>query len=421
MGRGAAPAGATGSELAGGGLTLALDAGSPLVSVAIGRGGEVLAARAVAQQRSSTQLLALVAEALAAAGARPADLEGVVALAGPGSFTGLRVGLATALGLHQALGLRAQAVPTLAALAAASEAPAGSLVVAAVDALRGEWSAQAFRAELPAPRALGEMTLVTPEGLWRGLVEPPRVDGGAAGMPGEGRPAPALPPPVIVAFGAAVLSRALAAAGRGPARFQEAPPLAPAALRLAAALPPADWRAASLAAPIYSRPPATTTPRARPGDAARMTAADASVVRPAAATDLPRLAELEAVAFADPWSPALLAAELTQPGGVMLVASGGGDDARAVGYACFRLGGGEAELLRVAVEPPARGHGIARRLIAAGFERLRAAGITSCFLEVRPGNASALAVYRALGFEPCGLRRAYYRDGSDALVLRRAL
>jgi ribosomal-protein-alanine N-acetyltransferase len=150
------------------------------------------------------------------------------------------------------------------------------------------------------------------------------------------------------------------------------------------------------------------------------TVADAHLIRPAAPADLSQLAALEAVAFAEPWSPALLAAELAQPGGVMLVASAG-DGVRPRGYACFRLGGGEAELLRVAVEPASRGRGIARRLIAAGLERLRAAGAASCFLEVRPGNASALAVYRSLGFEPCGLRRAYYRDGTDALVLRRDL
>jgi tRNA threonylcarbamoyladenosine biosynthesis protein TsaB len=229
-----------------GGLLLALDAGSPMVSVAVGRGGEVLAARAVALERSSTQLLALVAETLAAAGARPADLDGVVALAGPGSFTGLRVGLATALGLHQGLGVRAQALPTLAALAAASEAPPGSLVIAAVDALRGEWSAQAFRAGGPWPAALGDMALVPAAELLRCLAPwgPPAVI------------------PVIIAFGAAALCQAVAAAG-GRAGCREAPPLAPAALRLAAALPPESWRAASLAAPIYSRPPATTPPKAR--------------------------------------------------------------------------------------------------------------------------------------------------------------
>ena len=141
--------------------------------------------------------------------------------------------------------------------------------------------------------------------------------------------------------------------------------------------------------------------------------------REAVAADLPALARLEAAAFADPWSAEMLAAELANPGSLVLVLAGPG--AALLGYACFRQGGGEAELLRVAVEPAARGRGLARRLIAAGCERLRAAGVASCHLEVRPGNEAALAVYRALGFTLAGRRRAYYRDGSDALVLRRDL
>jgi [ribosomal protein S18]-alanine N-acetyltransferase len=141
--------------------------------------------------------------------------------------------------------------------------------------------------------------------------------------------------------------------------------------------------------------------------------------RAAVAADLPHLAELEAVAFADPWSAEMLAAELANAGSLILALAAPG--AALLGYACFRQGGGEAELLRVAVEPAARGGGLARRLIAAGFERLRAAGVVTCHLEVRPDNAGALAVYRALGFNLLGRRRAYYRDGSDALVLRRDL
>jgi ribosomal-protein-alanine acetyltransferase len=143
-------------------------------------------------------------------------------------------------------------------------------------------------------------------------------------------------------------------------------------------------------------------------------------IRPAVEADLPRLAALEAASFPDPWSAALLAGELAHPGGVMLVAGAGGG-APLSGYACFRLGAGEAELLRVAVEPAARNRGIARRLLAAGLDRLRTAGTVSCYLEVRPANAGALAAYGALGFTLCGRRRAYYRDGSDALVLRRDL
>ena len=64
-------------------------------------------------------------------------------IAKPGSFTGLRVGLATVLGLHQALGLPATALPTLEVLGCLGPGD-GSTVVAVVDALRGEWFAQRF-------------------------------------------------------------------------------------------------------------------------------------------------------------------------------------------------------------------------------------------------------------------------------------
>ena len=146
-----------------------------------------------------------------------------------------------------------------------------------------------------------------------------------------------------------------------------------------------------------------------------------AIVREALAADLPRLVELEAMAFTEPWPEALLVGEMAFAGSLLLVAEGAAAGEPLRGYACFRQGGGEAELLRVAVEPAARGQGLARQLVAAGLDRLRAAGVASCHLEVRPANQSALAVYRALGFEPCGRRRAYYRDGSDALVLRRDL
>jgi tRNA threonylcarbamoyladenosine biosynthesis protein TsaB len=228
-------------------LVLVLDTGSPVVSVAVGVGGSrqeadgVLAARSAAMERSSGQLLALVGAALAEAGARPRDLAGVVALAGPGSFTGLRIGLATALGLHQALRLPALALPTLWVLAAQVGAGAGE-VVAAVDALRGQWSAQGFlRGPVPVPGA--EMALVDAASL-------------TAISAGETER-------VVIGFGVTRLAAGLGA----PAglRLVEPDPLAPTALRLAAGIPFARWEAASLASPIYSRPPAVTLPRRRGG------------------------------------------------------------------------------------------------------------------------------------------------------------
>lgn len=217
---------------------LVLDTGSPLVSVAVGRGGEVVAARSTGMDRSSARLIELIGEVLAEAGLRPADLGGIAALAGPGSFTGLRIGLATALGLHQALHVPATALSSLAALAASAPSGPEETVIAVVDALRGEWSAQVFTAE-PLPRPLGEAGLVPGPEL-------PRLAGRRT---------------VVVGFG---VSRLAGLPDWPPTvRLQEAGPLAPAAVRLAAA-PGVEWDPARLAAPVYSRPPAVNLPSRRP-------------------------------------------------------------------------------------------------------------------------------------------------------------
>ncbi|MFL6235944.1 MAG: tRNA (adenosine(37)-N6)-threonylcarbamoyltransferase complex dimerization subunit type 1 TsaB [Thermoanaerobaculia bacterium] len=212
---------------------LALDTGSPLVSVALARDGGVVAARSVEQERSSKRLLEMIQEVLDEAGIRIGDLGAIAVLRGPGSFTGLRIGLATALGLHQALGIPATALPSLQALAL-SAGTAGR-VIAAVDALRGDWSAQAFEDGRP----LGEMELVPGPEL------PRLADGGEA---------------VVAGFG---VSRLRELPG-WPAdlRLLEPRALAPAAALLAAS-PGTVWDPALLTSAIYSRPPAITLPKPR--------------------------------------------------------------------------------------------------------------------------------------------------------------
>ena len=215
---------------------LALDAGSPTVSVALGRGGEVLAARSEAISRSSKRLLQMIDEVLEEGGVEREELGGVVALRGPGSFTGLRVGLATALGLHLALGVPAAALPTLLVLAAAAACCEGE-VLAAVDALRGEWTVQAFTGA--PPRALGEAETVPAAAL------------------------AARAPAAIVGFGVPTVLAGLA--GWSPAsaapRLVEPGPLAPIALHLLPRLT-LDWDPALLTDPLYARPPAVTAPAA---------------------------------------------------------------------------------------------------------------------------------------------------------------
>jgi ribosomal-protein-alanine N-acetyltransferase len=138
-------------------------------------------------------------------------------------------------------------------------------------------------------------------------------------------------------------------------------------------------------------------------------------VRSACEADLDRIVQLEELAFEDPWPREMLAYELAHPHAVLLVASrteGGTPDA----YAAFRHAVGEAELLRVGVDPEARRQGLARALLVEGLERLRRLDVQVCFLEVRVDNKPAIDLYESLDFCCTGHRKGYYRDGTDALI-----
>ena len=91
--------------------------------------------------------MALVDDALAQAGRTLADLSRIAVTVGPGSFTGIRVGVAAARGFALALGIEAVGVTTLSVLAAAhrqAESSSAANVVAVMDARRGEVYAQVF-------------------------------------------------------------------------------------------------------------------------------------------------------------------------------------------------------------------------------------------------------------------------------------
>jgi tRNA threonylcarbamoyl adenosine modification protein YeaZ len=206
-------------------LLLAVDAGSPTVSVAVGYGNEILDERSAQIARSSGNLLQLVHDALAAADRTVDDIEGLLGFCGPGSFTGLRVGLATLLGLHQAIGVPATAIPTFDVLASLAPTGAGT-VMAAVDALQDRWLVQLFRSGQPA------QSLSSPQNL-----STERLAG--------------LEPDVVIGFGVSRL--AALAPPVSTARLVEPPPLAAPAIRLTSARD-LEWDSATLLDPLYLQP-----------------------------------------------------------------------------------------------------------------------------------------------------------------------
>jgi tRNA threonylcarbamoyladenosine biosynthesis protein TsaB len=131
-------------------LILAFDTATDVATSALVSDGEVLGERT---SRAAT-VLEDVDALLRQAGAHTRELEGIAVGTGPGSFTGIRIGLATARGLALALGVPVAGVSTLDALSAGAPG-----AVPVIDARRGE-----VFVLLEAPRALAPTALLVRRG-----------------------------------------------------------------------------------------------------------------------------------------------------------------------------------------------------------------------------------------------------------------
>jgi ribosomal-protein-alanine N-acetyltransferase len=145
--------------------------------------------------------------------------------------------------------------------------------------------------------------------------------------------------------------------------------------------------------------------------------------RPMTAADLEAVARLEQAAFgAEAWSAAMLAGELAgQPATrYYLVAE---QEGVIVGYGGLLIpGGGQADLVTLAVAPGHWGQGIGGGLLTSLLAEAARRGCAEVCLEVRVDNGRAQRLYRRYGFTPVGVRRGYYQpSGADALVMRKLL
>lgn len=137
-------------------------------------------------------------------------------------------------------------------------------------------------------------------------------------------------------------------------------------------------------------------------------------IRPAAESDLPALAALESACFAHPWSEKSLAETLGNGRALFLAAEDAGE---TVGYLGMEYVLDEGGITNVAVFPVHRRQGIADALIKELLRRAKALGLATVTLEVRAGNAAAIALYQKNGFVPVGRRKNYYTSPTEDAIL----
>ena len=134
------------------------------------------------------------------------------------------------------------------------------------------------------------------------------------------------------------------------------------------------------------------------------------------AEHLSDVVEIESRAYDFPWSQRVFADCLSAGYSCHLIWRG----PRLLGYSLVAIAAGEAHLLNICIDPLQHRHGYAGRFLTIILKIAAQLEANTVYLEVRPSNSAALALYQKFGFEKIGLRKKYYRaprSREDAVVL----
>jgi tRNA threonylcarbamoyladenosine biosynthesis protein TsaB len=330
----------------------------------------VVASRFAEMQRGHAEALGPMVEALLAdAAVLPLQLTRIAVTRGPGTFTGLRIGLAYAKGMSLALNVPLMGVDSLWATAAPHFESGRDVVVVQQAGGTGlfYWASYREGVEVQAPQVSSSRNI------------------------------------------APFISHDAGCVGTGASQFADHRRLKPdfpvAAEFIAHAfkLPLAQ----SVVEPLYLRAPD-----------AKISADAKPAVRAACAEDLAAMAEIHAQSFTEGWSQDSLASSLSVPGTGALVVEFANT---LYGFVLFQWVEGEAEINTLCVSPQHRRQHFGTDLMQGLLARLAAMKTSRVFLEVSDNNVAALRLYEKHGFTRTGLRRAYYATGRDAIVMQRVL
>jgi tRNA threonylcarbamoyl adenosine modification protein YeaZ/ribosomal-protein-alanine acetyltransferase len=346
-----------------------------------------------------------VLEWLAARGRTLADVDLFAVVCGPGSFTGLRVGIAAIQGFALAARRPVVSVPTLDAMIATwlpSLSDEGAVVVALLDGQRGE----VFASAVDAPGGAS-------------LEQCPRLLEPIAARPAE---LAALLAErfsdrhlVVVCDDARRWSKVVLEAVPRAAIVDMPLSLAESAARIAAAHPERG-RPPHAVKPVYVRRPDAVIVRER-GQSRESGVRPYPIRRAQTPEDLAAVDALQRQTFTNPWGAEAIRWELENTDVSRLYVMHDAAGALVAYCACWMVFD-ELHINSLAVDVARRRQGLARRLLLAVLAEAVDAGAKAATLEVRRSNTAARALYEGLGFSIEGVRRDYYQDPrEDAVIL----
>ncbi len=377
-------------------------------------------ADAMCRRHANERLVGAAGELLGSLALGPGDVDAVFAGTGPGSFTGVRIGVATAKGVACGLGAPLYGVSTLDAVAwGAWRHGVRGLVGVVGDAMRREVYPGLYRVDDAGVERLFpcERVMKAPEAvaLWSD-----RPDMAQITLAGD----------ALAKYRALYEEAGFVRFAPEEVWYPSGEGLLLAGRRLLSR-PDAPNGDPALVLPVYTRlSDAEENERVRLGMAVPATVSVTGVsdalgdihlqLRPMSVNDLPAVAAVERRAFTDElghacWDASMFGDELEAAGGIWWVAH---DQGEIVAFAGGSVVEGELEVADVAVDPSRRRSGLARRLIGRVAYDAQMLGARTAFLEVARVNEPARRLYESLGFAQVGVRRGYYADGGDALTMR---
>jgi tRNA threonylcarbamoyl adenosine modification protein YeaZ/ribosomal-protein-alanine acetyltransferase len=332
------------------------------------------------------------------------DIDCLAVVAGPGSFTGLRIGIAAMQGIAMVARKPVVGIPTLDAMASAwvaSNPGRPARLVACLDGARADVFFAAF--DIPEGPQVELTQLIEPT-----VGSPVEAADRAARVPGQA-------PLILVGDAVARFREEFASRCPEAALEESTGNLALGAARLAAARI-AQAGAPHALRPLYVRRPDAVLARERLRAASPPAQDDLTLGRATTPEELAGVAELQRRSFANAWGAEAIRWELDNSEVARLYTAR--TSVGLVAYCACWLVFDELHINSVAVEPSARRQGVARRVLEFVFRDAVEAGARGATLEVRQSNDAARALYEGLGFRVEGVRRNYYQNPrEDGLIL----